>query len=310
MGEKRYIDFADIKRRVRLEQVLEHYGIMSTLTGDGAQRKGPSPFEDRRDSTLRPFAVNLDKGVWSLFSKGGRVGGNVIDLVMRKEKCDVRQAAQKLAQWFRLDLAEQPSGITSTSAAGATVEIPEGLPNPSPLLAETDGKRCNKPLGFSLQGLDSNHETLSPLLRRWGIDRRIVASFGAGFYTGNGKTMKGRLAVPIYRRDARVGYCGIGLESGEELYRFPDKWVHGVELYNLTFARQAVDILLKRGEEIELLVFRHILQVWQATQLGYPASIAIMGNDLAPEQLALFREERLIDRVSVVLQLHITGSLI
>lgn len=312
MAGKTYVDFADIKRRVTLEQVLRHYKLFETLSGTGTQRKAPDPFNDGPKGKSQPLAVNLEKNVWTLFSKDQRTGGNVIDFVMRKESCDVREAALKLSQWFELSA---PSGRDTEKVAD--VQPAKAGAAPTHLLSDAvqrDNPRSepfNKPLGFALQGLDAHHEALSPLLTQWGIDRRVVASFGAGYYTGNGKAMKGRLAVPIYRDDQRVGYCGISVQPDDSpLYKFPAGWVPGVELYNLTFARRAVEVMNKRAEGVELLVFRDILQVWQATQLGYPASVAVMGEEITPGQLALLRGSGLLHTVSIALQLHLEESIL
>lgn len=312
MAGKTYVDFADIKRRVTLEQVLRHYQLFETLSGTGAQRKAPNPFKDGARGKSQPFAVNLEKGVWTLFSQDQRIGGNVLDFVMRKEGCDVREAALKLSQWFELAVPRASNGERDDSAqrveantAAASQPLSDAAQSSNPR-----SEPLNKPLGFALQGLDAHHEALSPLLNRWKIDRRVVASFGAGFYTGNGKAMKGRLAVPIYRDDQRVGYCGISVLSDDSpLYKFPAGWVHGVELYNLTFARRAVEVMSKRAEEVELLVFRDILQVWQATQLGYPASVAVMGEEMTATQFTLLQHVGLLRSAGISLQLHIEGSL-
>lgn len=307
MPSKGYVDFVEIKQRVSLKQLLSHYKLLPTLSGEGAQRKGPDPFNMATTGKSKPFAVNLDKNVWTLFGGDGRASGNVIDFVMRKECCNVRQAALHLADWFKV-------GGSESETAAAPAERPQkqtAQAEPPEIGTGRRGGLFNAPLSFELKGLDPHHKTLGPLLFRWGINSSTLEHFGAGLYTGNGKTMKGRLAAPIERDGQCVGYCGIALDpDAEDLFKFPEKWVHGVEMYNLTNAIKAAEEARLRKEAPDILVFRNILQVWQADQLGYPCSVAVLGDELTAEQLRRLFDKSVLQRFSTVLQLHIEEELL
>lgn len=316
MAENRFVDFAVVKQRVTMQQVLERYGIFKGLTGEGTQRKGPSPFAANTRSGSRAFSVNLDKNVWMLFGKQERGGGNVIDFVMRKEGCGVREAALKLVEWFRVEMPKrgEESSIDEPRKSGGKEPHKELADESSIEEATASGEANNAPLRFELQGLDTEHSALAPLLDAWRIETATLRRFGAGYYGGKGKTMHGRLAVPIDRFGVRVGYCGIktdlGAGNSEPFYKFPDKWVHGVELYNLKVAVLEIEKDLVAGRETELILFRDILHVWQAIQLGHLTAVAVLGKELTSNQLATIYSLDIPARARVSLELHIEGSLI
>jgi hypothetical protein len=92
-----WIDAAEIKRKVSIERVLAHYGLLERLHRKGDALRGPSPF---RNETEPSFFVHLD-GKWN--DLGGRpvvdgkeVPGNIIGLVQGLEQCSFRQALLKL----------------------------------------------------------------------------------------------------------------------------------------------------------------------------------------------------------------------
>lgn len=301
-----FVDFAAIKKAVSIEQVLGKYKLLETLTGDGAQRKGPDPFNFATAGKSKPFAVNLDKSVWTLFRGSEQLSGNVIDFVMEKERCNVRQAAVKLAQWFSVG-SNGPRAAEKPKRDNTTMDSPTKKTGIDEKDVATDG---NAPLGFQLKGLDPHHEALSQFLFAFGLHSSTLEDFCAGYYTGNGKAMKGRLAVPVDRRGVCVGYCGVDLNpEAPEQFKFPDRWAHGVEIYNFTRALAHAEEALRRGDKPEWFVFRNIVQVWQAIQLGYPCSVAVMGDCITSAQFELLLDQQVLNRFPVALQLHVEGGL-
>jgi DNA primase len=71
------IDFAEVRRRVRLGQILELCGFVPR-TRRGAQVRGPCPVHRSRSPHSRVFAAQLERQVWHCF--GCRRGGNALDL--------------------------------------------------------------------------------------------------------------------------------------------------------------------------------------------------------------------------------------
>ena len=95
-----WLDFAAIKREVSIRDVLAHYGFLEDLkeTKPG-KLVGACPIH--HGTGKASFHVDCDKNIWNCFSicKGG---GNVLDLVMKVESCTVREAGEKLAEWFNV----------------------------------------------------------------------------------------------------------------------------------------------------------------------------------------------------------------
>ncbi len=309
MANKSFVDFAEIKRSISLHQVLDRYKVLGMLSGDGAQRKGPNPFEAITAGGKKPFAANLDKNVWTLFGSEGQLSGNVIDFVMHKEGCTVRQAALKLSEWF---------DVTSAKSRDAEMERPSKAneePASAPPCADAAPAQprqiaFNPPLGFQLRGLDARHAALLPVWEQWGIPSERLEEFGAGYYAGNGKAMKGRLAAPIEREGALVGYCGIALTDEDPQFKFPDKWVHGVEIYNLTGAIKHAEEALRTGEDPTITVYRNILQVWQSRALNEYAAIAVLGGGLTADQLIWLYHKKVPQRFPMQFHLHSGDSLL
>lgn len=305
MANKGFVDFAEIKRSVSLGQVLDRYKVLSTLSGEGAQRKGPNPFEVVAAGGNKPFAANLDKNVWTLFGSEGQLSGNVIDFVMHKEKCSVRQAALKLCEWFNVKSAKSRDAEIGKQAKVRC----EPLPCADAAPAQQRQIAFNPPLGFQLRGLDPEHVALQPLWEQWGIPSERLEEFGAGYYSGNGKAMKGRLAAPIEREGVLVGYCGIAVNNEEPLFRYPEKWIAGVEIYNLTNAIEAAEEALKGHDDPTITVYRNILQVWQSRALNERASIAVLGGGLTADQLIWLYHKKVPQRFPMRFHLHDGGQL-
>lgn len=88
------LDFAEIKRRVSVEDVLGARGLLAGLRRHGDRLTGPCPVHGGDNPTA--FVVDRKKDVWFCFSGCGR-GGDVIDLVRRLDGVSHREAASRLA---------------------------------------------------------------------------------------------------------------------------------------------------------------------------------------------------------------------
>ena len=107
----RWIDFAELKRQVSIRDVLARYGIL-----DGLREKKPGklvgacPIHGGKNGTS--FNVDTAKNVFHCFSECG--GGNVLDLVMKLEDCSIREAGEKLSDWFELHF-DRRGGIAKSA---------------------------------------------------------------------------------------------------------------------------------------------------------------------------------------------------
>jgi DNA primase len=232
MTKTPFVSFKDIKKAVSMVQVLEHYGLMQTLSPRGEDAfTGPCPVHQGTNPTQ--FRVSLSKNCWNCF--GQCPGGNVLDFVAQMEKTDIRQAALLLVQWFGL---EGKGGATpkETPPAPEPVQEIHEMALPSALSPEIPSEpAANAPLPFpGLKHLDPEHD----YLMKRGFGRATMEHFGVGFCQKG--MMKGRIAIPIH--DAKgelLAYAGRATSEGghaEDLYKYPPNFRKDLEVYNLNRA--------------------------------------------------------------------------
>lgn len=86
------VDYATIKSRVSISEILRKYGFNSP---DHGKYKIHCMFHAERTASM---SVDVAKGLWNCFGCGA--SGSVIDLVARFEKVSPRRAAEMLSQDF------------------------------------------------------------------------------------------------------------------------------------------------------------------------------------------------------------------
>jgi len=102
-AQRVWVDFKLIKSAVTMEMLLIQYGI-ADLVRAGDEVRAACPIH--RGKSKRDLAVNLTKNTFCCFSPACRARGNVLDFVAKMERCTVRDAALKLAEWFKISEAE------------------------------------------------------------------------------------------------------------------------------------------------------------------------------------------------------------
>ena len=105
MPEK-FIDFREVKQLVTMEALLDHYNIKLRRVNKSSLRgRCPLPTHSS-DKSSESFNVQVEKNIWACQStscvaaRSGRRGGNVIDFAAVMERSSIRDAAQKLHEWF------------------------------------------------------------------------------------------------------------------------------------------------------------------------------------------------------------------
>jgi hypothetical protein len=99
-----WLDFAYLRSQLSLTQVLEHLGVLPTLRGRGAQRRGPCPVHGP-SSKGRTFSVHLEENVFHCFDSQCGIQGDVIDLWAAVKHLPLREAALDLVRTFGLEPA-------------------------------------------------------------------------------------------------------------------------------------------------------------------------------------------------------------
>jgi len=256
-----WVDFKAVKAAVSVEMALTYYAVW-LRRGHGPYLRGRCPLPGHASkSRSQSFIVNTEKNAWACHSaccvesRGGRIGGNVIDFVAAMEDCSLRDAALKLHDWFRVTA---PPPLTAHAVSPGTVRACAG----------TASEQRNKPLPFTLRDIEQRH----PYLAERGVDVNSATYFGIGFYPGKG-CMQGRIIIPI--RDEQgtlVAYVGRVVGIGEPKYKFPSGFRKSLVLFNLHRA-------LRHGRTVVIVEgFFDCIKVHQA---GFPCVVALMGSSLS-----------------------------
>jgi hypothetical protein len=266
-----WVDFKAVKHAVSMEMALAYYGVMlRRIHGSCLRGRCPLPTHASRNS-VQSLIVDMEKNAWACHSdscvpsRGGRTGGNVLDFVAAMERCSVRDAALKLQEWFAVAAMPAPGRQIVTAAEGPPTFSPTDTPEP------------NKPLPFTLWGIDPHHAYLAK--RR--VDLKTATDFGIGFYAGRG-SMEGRIVIPIHNEDGiLVAYAGRSLEQSEPRYKFPARFRKSLVLFNLHRA-------IRHGKTV--IVVEGFFDCFNVHQAGLPCVVALMGCSLSRQQEVLLQQ--------------------
>lgn len=271
-----WVSFEEIKKAVSLEMVLHHYRIeLRNVNPSTLRGMCPLPTHGGDHKNRASFTATLTKGVggvWACQStscikaRDGKRGGNALDFVAAMERCSIRDAAVKLAEWFGI-----PAGDPLPKAAGNSKKATD----PPQLVSKekVEGREENKPLTFTLQGIDHAH----PYLASRGVDEEMARAFGIGFFSGRG-SMSGRIVIPIHNEKGKlVAYAGRSIDATEPKYKFPAGFHKTIELYNL---HRTIGEGNRRRRVVVVEGFFDCLKVSAA---GFP-SVALMGSAMSEVQ--------------------------
>jgi len=276
---KGFVDFKDIKARVNITQVLEHYRLLDELRQNGDRFSGPCPIH--RGSNPTQFRVSISRNCFNCFGQCGR-GGNVIDFVSMMEEISFRDAALLMQQWFL------PGEVVSENSTPPAAKRPKVYHHPvdedhKEDSGEGNAEDQNIPLTFSLKTLETDH----PYLDERGISDEAVQHFGLG-YCKRG-CLRGHLVIPIHNPSGDlVGY--VGRWPGEVLaprpkYKFPKGFKKSLEVFNLHRATT-------EPEELPLVIvegFFDCISLWEA---GIQKCVSLMGSHLSETQA-----ERIVESI-------------
>lgn len=276
MKQRVWINFKELRQRLRFADVLRHYGV---ATADGKrQHAGPCPLPghgERRNP--RSFSANLDRGIFQCFGCGAK--GNLLEFAALMERLDpkdgdaLRKAALVLQERFF------PEGASRRHPA-------PGSPKEEPAqTAPAEAVLVNPPLNFELKGLDGAHA----YLKGRGFSQETTSRFGVGFCSRG--SLKGRIAIPIHDAEGRlVGYAGRVVDDREitrdnPRYLFPPPRER--EGRQIEFGKS---LLLYNAHRLEapcddLIVVEGFPSVWWLHQCGFSSAVAVMGSSCSDEQV-------------------------
>lgn len=292
-----WIDFKELREKLRLIDVLNHYGIQLKVRGERATGLCPLPTHPQRTDGKRrtaSFSAHLGKGIWRCF--GCNVGGNSVDLAVRMQRLNpddpaqFRQAALKLAEIFAIRCSGNKNAANSADRSATPAESKKHAVEPREH-KQTD--RCdgatkevviNAPIGFELKHLDPTH----PYLLGRGFTPETIQYFGLGFCSKG--LMKDRVAIPLHGIDGRlISYVGrlvddTLIDDDQPKYLFPPPRERDGKLYEFQKS-----LIVYRGFEYlggvsDLVVVEGFASVWWLRQHNQYPAVALMGSSCSPEQ--------------------------
>lgn len=200
-----FVDFAELKAAIRIEDVLPKLGLASLSRAD--QWRGPCPACESGGD--RALVVTPAKQTFYCFA--ARQGGDVIGFVAHVRGCGMKEAALALAEWFDFDAT--PDRNCTSSRNSTSTESGNGT---SPPERPVETKKL-APLSY----LNPSHEAVLAL----GLSAETCEHFGAG-YAPKG-ILRGRLAIPIHDPSGELAaYCGRAVKADQApLLAFPKGFV-------------------------------------------------------------------------------------
>lgn len=280
MAKSKFVDFKAVKAAITMEQVLEHYGLLSKFKRSGDSLSGPCPIHQGNNPTQ--FRVSTSKNVWNCFSEC-KHGGNTLDFIARMDDVSILAAANKAIEWFQLD-PEAMSGDSEAegreqSEAPKAGEVPRPKPAAKPAPVQENGTP-NKPLQFRLDKLERTH----PYLTERGLTPETIVDFGVGFCAKG--MLANLIAIPIHNVEGKVvAYAGrYPGEPAEDTpkYKLPPGFRKSLELFNL-------DRACKESPDKPLVIVEGFFGAMKLHQHGYRKVVALMGSTLSAAQEELIR---------------------
>jgi len=274
-----WIDFKELRTRLRFEDVLRHYGV--EIKRKGIQHLGFCPLPDHNGKRNSPsFSANLELGIFQCFGCGAK--GNLLEFAAMMEKVSIEDGRAFRAVAVKLQKELCPDLVSRRPWRGQGKEDTPPKPDPKGMPVVV-----NEPLDFELKGLERNH----PYLLGRGFSTETIAYFGLGFSSRG--LLKDRIAIPLHSQEGQLlGYAGRvvddeAISEDNPRYRFPSKRERNGSL--LEFRKT---LFLYNGHRIkapcdELIVVEGFTSVWWLHQNGLPHTVAAMGAECSEKQAEL-----------------------
>jgi DNA primase len=226
-----FVDFAELKTRVSIEQAMQMLGLKLTL--HGSQYRGACPV--CQSGGDRVLIVTPAKGLFYCFAK--KSGGDVIALTAHIRGTSVKDAAEELSRAFG---TVQNSTSTVSKSRATAPQAPEARKQPA-----------FDPEAYAAR-LDASHASLAPLR----LSAETLKAWKAGY--SNSGTNRGRLAIALHDRDGNtIGFAGRSLGNEQPTLIIPN----GINPQEIIFGSDRV-------EAGTLYLVRDVLDVLRAHESG------------------------------------------
>ena len=259
-----FVDFAELKTRVSIEQAMQMLGLNLTL--HGSQYRGACPA--CQTSGDRALIVTPTKALFYCFAK--KSGGDAIALTAHIRGIPVKEAADQLDRAFG---TVQNSTSTVSKNRATVPQAPEARKQPA-----------FDPEAYAAR-LDASHASLAPL----GISPETLKAWKAGY--SNSGTNRGRLAIALHERDGNIlGFAGRSLSDEQPALTIPN----GINPQEIIFGGERV-------QQGTLYLVRDVLDVLKAHESGVSNCVCFLTeiSALQIEMLAALMATRHCDTVEV-----------
>jgi DNA primase len=259
-----FVDFAELKTRVSVEQAMQMLGLKLTL--HGSQYRGACPICQTGGD--RALIVTPAKSLFYCFAK--KTGGDAIALTAHIRGISVKEAAEQLDRAFG---TVQNSTSTVSKNRATAPRAPEAKKQPA-----------FDPEAYASR-LDTSHASLAPL----GLSAETLKAWKAGY--SNSGTNRGRLAIALHDRDGKIlGFAGRSLSDEQPALTIPN----GINPQEIIFG----------GDRVEagtLYLVRDVLDVLRAHESGVQNVVCFLTDitALQVEMLAALMATKRCDTVEL-----------
>lgn len=259
-----FVDFAELKTRVSIEQAMQMLGLNLTL--HGSQYRGACPICQTGGD--RALIVTPAKGLFYCFAN--KTGGDVIALTAHIRGTTVKDAADELNRAFGT-VQNSPSTVSKSRAT-------------APQAQEARKQPAFDPEAYAAR-LDASHASLAPLA----ISAETLKAWKAGY--SNSGTNRGRLAIALHDRDGNIlGFAGRSLGGEQPALTIPN----GINPQEIIFGGDRID-------QGTLFLVRDMLDVLKAHESGVTNCVCFLTDITAMqvEMLAALMATRHCDTVEL-----------
>jgi DNA primase len=288
MAKRPYVNFKELKERIRIMDVLQVLGLTERFKKVGDNLVGVCPLPSHVHGPMpnpEQFKIGRQDGVdvWHCFGDCQR-GGDVIEFVKAMTGYDNAHVRLWFAEKFADRLSLQKPGETTSKPVQPTptVKAMAEPPAPSAAAAPTAAPaEPLKPLKFFLR-LDPNAQYLHDR----GIYPETVERFGLGQCSKG--LLAGYLAIPVrdFPSGNLVAYLGrwagedYDEAAGRSRYKWPPNFPAHRVIYGLI---QALDS--NPGQP--LIVVEGPFKVYHLVQNGFPNTVSSFTASLSEEQATI-----------------------
>lgn len=224
-----FVDFAELKTRVRIEDVVQWLGLQLSEKNGTHRGVCPACGGGNRNLAITPAHVRNDGSVGSFFCHAEKKGGDLIGLVGHVHKLGtMHEAARMIEEHFRI-------GQTPTAPLAKRDKPPE----------------AHRGAGFDPEAYAARLDPANPALEALAVSAKTYKTFKAGFSATG--VHRGKLALPLHDRAGMlIGHFARSLKGESPLLTFvngqnPAEHIfaaHLVEAGDLYIASDPLDVLV------------------------------------------------------------------